>query len=731
MSVKKQRGQITILLAVSITLLMAMVAMVINVGMLVHAKINLQNSADLAAYAGAAVQARAMTKIGHLNYELRRNYKEFLYKYYVVGNVSLSQFPGLTNAASGGDDTPFNFRQSRGNPPSGIFPPRVCVIQKAEDQFCDFYTIAPLVPPNGIDGAIGDALRDFYEKSSDVKTKDLLKSNTRNGDLLRKWLLGFKALPSQINPSDPSHNFERLQPGGFRLGLTWANIMTAIRLENLSQLYFTKTPRDFTFTNMAEMKQLERSQNPGDEATALALGTIARNLSTVLQPAPGNTLKFQELLPTNAGSADGTQLGLSRLEIDIEPLYVEYSNFNAGGGAQGLTKYIASKFPIAYWREKPKDVFYGVVLTAQPKLLFDPWGNTVKLTATAVAKPFGAAIGPPVTPDWFITEIQAPAQSGLQTFRVPNLAISGDEDNVKTISGSGSNLGFFARGVLRNLCEYTNCNGDGLSSSGQAATFNALGLLARIQTAIHYSRSVDPIEVGKYLIPIDGGEATPPNDGTTLRLAKPFPEAGRLAPPIQQSPGTAPDGYLSTSFDLYREPVQGAGGRPGAGKPVWNSSGSEYRFYAPLNIPGQSKDLRQIMFDKLVPNGTTASVDAVRTLIEEFIQTITEQGLMDTVVISPPISYPPENGNLPSLHEKYKATRMVAGSKDPKLDPRFSITTWHDPTASPVGAGEVPDAEVVNRRSQYAVKLVRPELIPEIASKFNTLRRTNNISVGP
>ena len=53
-------------------------AFVINTGMLVNAKINLQNAADLAAYAGASVQARQLTHISYLNYEMRRQWKKVL-----------------------------------------------------------------------------------------------------------------------------------------------------------------------------------------------------------------------------------------------------------------------------------------------------------------------------------------------------------------------------------------------------------------------------------------------------------------------------------------------------------------------------------------------------------------------------------------------------------------------------------------------------------------------------
>src|SRR5271154_5157436 len=87
-----QSGQISILIVLSLVPLFTLLAFVVNIGMLVNAKISLQNAADLAAYAGAATQARQMTQISYLNYEMRRAYKKFLYRYYVMGNVSQDSF---------------------------------------------------------------------------------------------------------------------------------------------------------------------------------------------------------------------------------------------------------------------------------------------------------------------------------------------------------------------------------------------------------------------------------------------------------------------------------------------------------------------------------------------------------------------------------------------------------------------------------------------------------------
>jgi len=83
----KKKGQIAIMLAMSFSLLALLIAMVVNISFLVTAKINLQNAVDLAAYAGAAQQARYLTEIGKWNYEMRRNYKAMIFDYMITYNA--------------------------------------------------------------------------------------------------------------------------------------------------------------------------------------------------------------------------------------------------------------------------------------------------------------------------------------------------------------------------------------------------------------------------------------------------------------------------------------------------------------------------------------------------------------------------------------------------------------------------------------------------------------------
>ncbi|MEI8347822.1 MAG: Tad domain-containing protein, partial [Pseudomonadota bacterium] len=91
MIVRTQKGQLSVFLGISLLVVITLLAFVINVGLFVKAKINLQNAVDAAAWSGAAVQAKQLTTLAYLNWEMRNIYKEWMFKYYVLGQFSLSK----------------------------------------------------------------------------------------------------------------------------------------------------------------------------------------------------------------------------------------------------------------------------------------------------------------------------------------------------------------------------------------------------------------------------------------------------------------------------------------------------------------------------------------------------------------------------------------------------------------------------------------------------------------
>lgn len=88
-SIGDRKGQVAIFVALIFQLLFLFFAMVVNVGLLVHHKINLQNSVDLAAYYGGMKQAEVLNAIAHINYQIRQSYKVLAWRYRVLGTAGV------------------------------------------------------------------------------------------------------------------------------------------------------------------------------------------------------------------------------------------------------------------------------------------------------------------------------------------------------------------------------------------------------------------------------------------------------------------------------------------------------------------------------------------------------------------------------------------------------------------------------------------------------------------
>ena len=91
LSRKNQKGQVAVFVALIFQVVFVFFAMLINVGLLVHHKINLQQSTDLAAYYGAMKQAEILNVMAHVNYQIRQSWKLFTWRYRVLGTFGVER----------------------------------------------------------------------------------------------------------------------------------------------------------------------------------------------------------------------------------------------------------------------------------------------------------------------------------------------------------------------------------------------------------------------------------------------------------------------------------------------------------------------------------------------------------------------------------------------------------------------------------------------------------------
>ena len=101
---KNQKGQVAIFVALIFQVIFVFFALLINVGLLVHHKINLQHSTDLAAYYGAMKQAEQMNAISHINFQMRQNWKLLTWRYRILGT-----FGAIPRNTLAGNDVNFQF----------------------------------------------------------------------------------------------------------------------------------------------------------------------------------------------------------------------------------------------------------------------------------------------------------------------------------------------------------------------------------------------------------------------------------------------------------------------------------------------------------------------------------------------------------------------------------------------------------------------------------------------
>ena len=110
---KNQKGQVAIFVALIFQILFVFFAILINVGLLVHHKINLQHSTDLAAYYGAMKQAENMNVLAHVNYQIRQVWKLMTWRYRILGTFGFRKGDSTTSSQL----YPFEFM----DPPKAFF----------------------------------------------------------------------------------------------------------------------------------------------------------------------------------------------------------------------------------------------------------------------------------------------------------------------------------------------------------------------------------------------------------------------------------------------------------------------------------------------------------------------------------------------------------------------------------------------------------------------------------
>ncbi len=227
-------GQVTIFFAMVTIAIIAFLAFIINVGLFVKAKINFQNAVDAAAWSGAAVQARQLTNIAYMNWELHNTYKEWMFKYYVLGQTSLNH-THVNNPKFDTFNTPnMNFRARIFNGNTDKWDPynvpTVCIHPDGNNvNICEIYDVPgiPRFPPMGIPG-MDDEYTAFIDSISRQKGRDCALRSETNFSTLLQWVYGVKG-SGHVIPNAP-------QIAANRMGAWPEALEIALRIRNLEMI---------------------------------------------------------------------------------------------------------------------------------------------------------------------------------------------------------------------------------------------------------------------------------------------------------------------------------------------------------------------------------------------------------------------------------------------------------------------------------------------------------------
>jgi hypothetical protein len=426
-----ERGQISIFFASSLIVLISIIAFVINIGLFVKAKINLQNATDASAYAGAAVQARMLTRIGYMNWEMRNVYKEWMFKYYVLGNLNIDDVEDPNNA---GDNISFamrpdpNLSAAQGGNDIYNFPSVCLHYAGVPTNVCRRYAIPgiPRFEPTNLVG-IDETTSSFIDAIVKEKSSDCSKRTQLNYNVTNMWAYNLNDGTTQA--SNAFVDAPQVAPD--RMGAWPKAVELAIRTRSL-EFAMNRAPISEGVCNpntgqgspgCRSVKDFESQQNYGNERIIKAYYSGMRNLGSDRDNEMRASYTMFELPPTQVQIASENSLSALLMSpdarnagkwfVDLQLHLVNYATFftaliarddnlSVSGqtvkaeGACDVSKIAipVPGYPLGFVKNPDVLTYYAVRGEARFQGLFNPFSGPVKLTAWAAAKPMGGRIGP-------------------------------------------------------------------------------------------------------------------------------------------------------------------------------------------------------------------------------------------------------------------------------------------------------------------------------------------------
>jgi hypothetical protein len=422
---KNNKGQLSIFLAICVVFFMTTLAFVINVGLFIKAKINLQNAVDAAAWSGAAVQARQLTDIAYLNWEMRNVYKEWMFKYYVLGNMSVQgvRNPEARNRYVANNEQMDFTLDSPGTAPSSAQDkynlPSVCIQLGSENSYCQIFFVPGLprlVNATDFGADITQYTEEIIDALAETKASSCANISRLNMIVTKSWAYGFGDDPGRaLNSKIPNIALERI--GAFPKAME-----LSVRIRNLEAMVNESAKQEVCIEGCANpIGSLESQQRSANERTVKAFYSAYRNLGSSKESELKTSLKLTEISPRPIQSGPQADFDLSytlipqgrnqKYYLDLQmiplnlatfysllaPLNVSDSSSTVASDAACQMSKVAVPvpgYPFGFQKNPKFLTYYAVKGEVEFNGLFNPFKTPIKITAYSMAKPFGGRIGP-------------------------------------------------------------------------------------------------------------------------------------------------------------------------------------------------------------------------------------------------------------------------------------------------------------------------------------------------
>ncbi|HVJ64691.1 MAG TPA: Tad domain-containing protein [Bdellovibrionota bacterium] len=461
MKKNRKQGQVVLLMGLMATTFVIMFGLVVSIGHLVQAKINLQNAVDLAAMSGASYQARYLNSLSEVNYRFRQNFKWTLFDLYFTMsryNRGLQQAFSPAKVAAAGpytlmDEPVSNIAFGICQQSYGYRPMPIIGEQPGDQLRMDFDLCQNVVGA----GSYGRAIPKFKPSPVFVPDPRIIITNIAITQLAAEAERIFN-VGAQNNPIYFNYAIQQLR----------------IRQDHqLSQF-------------RAVIEQM--NQDFSDDPTAMQSG---RGGDTVIERTFRDNLINANVDASISylNNVETRKVALSDFEPAVVGFRIPVVIFRDQGGvfSTELEWRSQSDIPGGYSRKRqaandsvPQNPTMIVLkATARPRLLFWPRSLTPTISAIAAARPFGSKIGPPKS--FYLDEnpqvLGATANMSLYVGDVAKYA-PGDK-----IPGIG-HVQFGGR-VLAMLDAVRKGNGSGVNQlrpGGDGPCPNSFGCMARAPT---------------------------------------------------------------------------------------------------------------------------------------------------------------------------------------------------------------------------------------------------------